>query len=184
MEILILIDGETVALCPINPDHFPLYLKWANDPKLRELNCNRAAAISINQLKKEIEEPRLAYPESVSFDICYKPENKLVGQCGLHNISWRDRHALLGIEIGEIEYWGKGIGTEAYQLLVDYGFFQLNLHKIVANINAPNIGSQIAVQRAGLTFEARLKGWVFADGMYYDLYTYGITQDEWQARHK
>jgi RimJ/RimL family protein N-acetyltransferase len=70
-----------------------------------------------------------------------------------------------------------------YQLLVKFGFTQLDLHKIIAKINAPNIGSQVAVQRAGLTFECLLKEWVYADGIYYDLYTYGITEDEWRAFH-
>ena len=184
MEKSNFIDGENVALCPINPDHFPLFLKWKNDTKLREFNCNRPAAIGIDQVKKELEEPRPALPESFSFEIWYKPENILVGQCGLHAFSWRDGHAQLGIMIGEREYWGKGIGTEAYQLLVKYGFTQLELHKIVANINAPNIGSQTAVQRAGLTFEAKLKEWIYSDGVYYDLYTFGITEDEWRTLHR
>ena len=35
------IDGNNVALCPINTDHFPLYLKWRNDPNVRKFNCNR-----------------------------------------------------------------------------------------------------------------------------------------------
>lgn len=181
METANFIDSENVALCPINPDHFPLFLKWKNDPKLREFNCNRAAATDIEQLKREIQEPRPVLPESFSFEIYYKPENKLVGQCGLHSFAWRDGRAQLGIVIGEREYWGRGIGTEAYQLLVRYGFTQLELHKIVATINAPNIGSQTAVQRAGLTIEAQLKEWTFTDGKYYDRYIYGITEDEWRA---
>jgi len=184
METSNFIDGKTVSLCPINKDHFSLYLKWQHDPEVRKPNCNRAASMTIDQLKKEIERPRPMGPDTIAFEVCYKPENKPVGTCNLHSISWRDEHASIGIAIGETEYWGKGIGTEAIQILLHYGFRELDLHVIFASIYSPNIGSQAAHQKAGLKFEAKLKEYVLEGGKYYDLYTYGITQDEWQTRYK
>ena len=183
MEKVNFIDGENVGLCPINPDHFPLYLKWQNDPKVRKF-ARRTFPVTIDQMKKELEEPRPAVPESVSFEIIYKPDNKPVGRCGLHHFSWPDRHASIGMGIGETEYWGKGIGTEAGQLLLRYGFIELNLHKILAHIFSPNIGSQTAAQKAGLTLEAQMKEMIFVDGKYYDDFVFGITQDEWRALHE
>jgi hypothetical protein len=83
-EINNVIEGQNVDLFPINLDHFPLYLKWQNDLELREFNCNRGAFFSVDQLKREMANPRPAFPDSIMFEIWYKPENKLAGYMLVH----------------------------------------------------------------------------------------------------
>ena len=56
--------------------------------------------------------------------------NTPIGNIGLHAISPKDHNDLFGIVIGEKDYWSKGYGTEATRLVLDYGFRQLNLHRV------------------------------------------------------
>jgi RimJ/RimL family protein N-acetyltransferase len=55
----------------------------------------------------------------------------LIGRCMLFDVNHVDRKAMLGIVIGEKDYWGKGYGQDAIRLLLDYGFNLLNLNSIM-----------------------------------------------------
>ncbi len=50
----------------------------------------------------------------------------------------RNQSAELAIALGELDYWGKGYGTEAARLIIEYGFRQLNLRRIRSNVFSPN----------------------------------------------
>ena len=50
------------------------------------------------------------------------------------------------------KYWGKGYSTEMTNELIQYGFIQKNLNKIVGITHSDNIASQKVLQKAGLTY--------------------------------
>ena len=54
------------------------------------------------------------------------------------NVNHIFRKAELGIFVGEKEYWGKGYGTEATELLLDFAFNILNLNSIMLIVNSFN----------------------------------------------
>ena len=51
------------------------------------------------------------------------------------------------------EYWGQGLGTEAAQAILNYGFEKLNLSRLISRIDADNIASQKVAEKIGMTFE-------------------------------
>lgn len=53
----------------------------------------------------------------------------LVGIAGLTNIEWENGRAEIALMIGN-PYRGKGYGTEALNLLIDWGFGRMRLHSI------------------------------------------------------
>src|SRR4051812_41018141 len=54
-----------------------------------------------------------------------------IGWTNLHRINFAQRIAEFGICIGEKSYWGKGFGTEATKLLLDFAFTGLNLNSVL-----------------------------------------------------
>ena len=66
-----------------------------------------------------------------NFEIRLKEGNKLIGQCGLNNISWINRSAEFSIIIGYSEFRGYGYGSDAIRILIKYGFEELNLMLIL-----------------------------------------------------
>lgn len=79
---------------------------------------------------------------------------------------------------------GKGYGTELLNLILDYGFNNLNLHKIKLNVYPFNIGAIKAYTRVGFAKEATFKHEVFYNGQWVDTDRYAIFQADWYARQK
>ena len=98
----------------------------------------------------------------------------MIGQCALFNLHPVAHRMELGITIGDQNYWGKGYGSEAVQLLVDYGFCHHNLHRIFLEVHARNERAIRAYQACGFVEEGRLRQHVWSDGSYDDLVIMGV----------
>lgn len=110
---------------------------------------------------------------------CYECGVAMVGTCGLYTHrdiyrSWEFR-----ILIFDPQAIGKGIGTEATKLTVDYGFKRLNAHRIWLGVNAENEGAVRCYQKAGFKQEGILRDDIFVFGRYVNAYRMAILEKEW-----
>ncbi|MFW9867381.1 MAG: GNAT family N-acetyltransferase [Candidatus Thorarchaeota archaeon] len=165
---------------PINLEHINLYLKWTNDANVRRY-ARVIYPMTAEELKKFLEgqQQNSQVKKFIDFIIFHKESKKLIGDCGIFNIDWVDRKGIVAYTIGEPEYWGKGICTEAVKLITRYGFEELNLIKLLAHIYAPNTGSYRCVEKNGYTLEATLKKDTYVDGKYLDTCIYSLFKEDW-----
>ncbi len=177
----IFIEGKTVNLSPVDAEHLDLYIKWENSEEIRKFARN-VHPLTLEECKQRYFEEKQDYPDRIIFEIWYKPENKPIGKAEFHRIRWIDRKGEIGLVIGEKEYWGRNLATEAATLLIKYGFEELNFHKITAMIFSPNIGSWRCAEKLGLHKEATLIKNGYVDGEYRDDYIYCIFKNEWFSR--
>ncbi len=112
-----------------------------------------------------------------------KASQKLIGGCNL---------AILGNDEAEIGWilhrdcWKQGFGTEMGKRIVEFGFCELGLHRIIARCDTENNGSwrvmeRIGMRREGCFLEARPAN-KFSDKKYGDEYLYAILKDEWEIQ--
>ncbi|WP_318722794.1 GNAT family N-acetyltransferase [Streptomyces albicerus] len=73
---------------------------------------------------------------------------------------------------------GKGVGTRAQRLLVEYLFAHTQVVRIEADTDVDNIAEQRALEKAGFTREGVLRSVVFRDGRWRDGVRYSILRDE------
>ncbi len=106
---------------------------------------------------------------AVFFVIEEKVSQKIIGTCQLVSINWVHRNAELQIRIGERTFQGKGLGSEAIRLLVNFGFTDLNLHRIYLHVFSSNIIAIRAYEKCGFVREGVLKDGVYIDGKYVDV---------------
>jgi len=52
-------------------------------------------------------------------------------------------------------YWGQGLGTEAARAILDYGFDNLQLPRLVCVIDEENTASKRVAEKIGMTFEKK-----------------------------
>jgi len=93
------------------------------------------------------------HPELGLWATIHKETDRFIGRCGL--IPWTIDDAL-EIEVAYLldkQYWKQGLGAEAAQALVRYGFEQLQLPRLIALIDPAHQASIRTAESAGLRFE-------------------------------
>jgi RimJ/RimL family protein N-acetyltransferase len=93
------------------------------------------------------------HPELGLWATVHKETGKFIGRCGL--LPWTidgQFDVEVAYTIAE-EYWGQGLGSEAAQAILQYGFEKLNLSRLICLIDPDNTGSQKVAEKIGMTFE-------------------------------
>lgn len=122
------VRGNQVGLGPWLDEYLAQWVQALQDP---QLSLFSDGSFLMPTLEHEAETVNLSRQSGGTiFGIFALPEVKLIGLCGIYKVNLRNRTGELGISIFDKEYWGKGYGTEASKLTVDYGFRFLNLHTI------------------------------------------------------
>jgi len=87
--------------------------------------------------------------------------------------------------VGEIGYWivaeeeGRGLVTAAVRALIEIGFRELGLHRIVIRAGVDNPRSRAIPEHLGFTREGVARGEGRGSGGFYDLVVYGLLEHEW-----
>jgi ribosomal-protein-serine acetyltransferase len=121
---------------------------------------------------------RFAHNNGVTCGIWYGGE--LCGCIDLHEVIWSDRKSSIG-------YWlaaplqGKGIMTRACQGLLQYGFEELNLNRVVVYVATGNAKSRAIPERLGFEQEGVLRQAIWMHDRFLDLVVYSLLANEWKA---
>lgn len=160
-------DGKLVRLRAIEESDLETLARWVNDPEVMALT-GPYTPIPMGKQRRWYEN-LLADESTHVFAIEAIAENRLIGTCGLYDIHWRIRKAELRIRIGDKDVWGKGYGTESTRLLTDFGFSDLNLHRIFLSVFAHNERAIRLYQKCGFQHEGVMKDHGYTDGRYTDV---------------
>lgn len=118
--------------------------------------------------------------KNVNFGLYLTENNACIGYAGLTNISQTNKSAEFFIFIGDKTQWGKGYGTIVTNKVVDYGFNELSLNRIMLTVSEPNIGGYNAYKKAGFIYEGKLREACFRDGKYHDKIIMSILKSEYK----
>ncbi len=177
---MILLTGQLVSLTAVDPDRDPdLIARWSHDSQFWRLaHTDWAFPMLARDVKRELEDRPL---DRVGFAIRTLADDRLIGLIGLYVISWVNREAFMGIQIGERDYWGKGYGTDALRVLLRYAFDELNLDRISLSVLEGNERAMRSYEKCGFRYEGReRKVWAY-DGRRWDEVYMGLLREEWAA---
>jgi [ribosomal protein S5]-alanine N-acetyltransferase len=172
------IIGTRLYLRPLDRTDAPLLAAFVNHPETRR-TVLRARPTSLVQ--EEAFLMQLGSSErDVMFGLALREGGNLVGVSGLHQIDPVGRKAQLGLLIGLAEQWGKGYGTEATRLMLEYAFTTLNLNKVGLQVFSNNPAARRVYEKAGFRLEGTLREDYFVDGSYVDTLCMGVLRSEWR----
>lgn len=173
------IRGERVALGPLHRDLLPYVERWANDFRTVDLGGGDPGPVSAEAIAAEWE-PLLRgeRAEWVGFAIYVLPELRPIGYANVRDFSNPHGTAEFGIAIGEPAERGKGYGTEAVQLLLDYAFSVLGVYNVWLDTAAYNLGAIRVYEKAGFREIGRRRGARLIAGRRYDVVLMDCTVDD------
>lgn len=161
--------GEKIVLRAYKEEDIDLATKFVNDKELKKFLVN---AIPFPMTKWEEEEwiksQKSNKEGTYNFAIEDIETNKYIGGCGINSVDWLARVAIVGIMIGDKDYWGKGYGTDAMKVLIDFIFNDMNINKIRLSTFSFNERAKKSYEKCGFEVEGVLKNEIFKDGKYYD----------------
>lgn len=129
-----MIKGNIVGLRAIEKTDLPQLMEWRNTPEYRQFFREFKELNSTNQ-QMWFEKYVLQDQNTQMFAIVELATNQLIGACGLCYIDWINRNADFSIYIGKDNlYIDDTFAIEAAQLMEKYGFEELNLHRLWAEI--------------------------------------------------
>ncbi|RJQ13771.1 N-acetyltransferase [Candidatus Parcubacteria bacterium] len=175
---VVFLKGKKVILRPLSKADIPTLLRWINDP---EVNQYVATYWPVMEQREEKWLESLAKEDNDSHVVfgIETHEGVFIGTMGFNFIQWKDRVAVTGALIGEKEYWGKGYGTDAKMILLEYAFNTLNMHKVCSAAIAFNERSIRYSLRCGYKIEGRLRKHHFRKGRYFDQVMLAIFKQDW-----
>jgi RimJ/RimL family protein N-acetyltransferase len=105
-------------------------------------------------------------------------EGKHIGWIDFKNIDKLNKHAELGIAIGDKSYWGKGYGLSAMNEMLIWGFQQLELNKIWLRVEIDNENAIKSYKNMGYVEEGILRQDRLRNGEFVDRLRMSILKDE------
>jgi diamine N-acetyltransferase len=170
------VEGERVALGPIRSDLVPLYQRWSND--LEVANGNGWVIPFTLESQRDRIAGRAGRPEFADFTVYDSSDQAPIGFSSLFHIDHRTGSAEFGIFLGERR--GRGLGTEATRLTLDWGFTVLGLHNIMLSVAGWNRRAIQVYAKAGFQELGRRRGATVTMGRRYDAVFMDMLASEFQ----
>ena len=178
------LNGDKLVLREVTKDDLPHIREWVNDWEIVRFlsdvflyphTMNDTEGFVNSALEHKVDSRR-------EFIVAFKDSLDYVGQVSLFRIDWKNRNAEIGIVIGKKDSLGKGIGTEAIELLQYFAFYKLNLNKLELFVHDFNVRAIKCYEKCGFVEEGRLRQRLYFEGKYIDSILMGILKAEYEAR--
>ncbi len=178
-----IIEGQRIRFTPLQIDNIYTHFRWNNDPELNRLDSELPyEEESFGAFKKRFEQMcDHPDPSHQDFEIHVK-DGTLIGVAYITARSEYNRHALVGVTIGDRAYWGEGFGRESLALLLDYCFEELDLHRVSAETFEYNEAWENLIREMGFTREGTARDYLRRDGTFWDKDIFGLLQHEYRHR--
>jgi RimJ/RimL family protein N-acetyltransferase len=177
-----LFRGELVRLTSEEPEiRAKREVQWQRDTEFHRLADSDPSELNSEKkikawIEKNVERgfDSTRYP----FSIRTLDDDKLIGFVGLwlelvHSEAW------IGIGIGERDYWGKGYGTDAMKLALQYAFMELGMQRVSLGLYEHNVRALKSYEKAGFKLEGRTRQDMLREGRRTDTLWMGILRAEW-----
>ena len=123
----------------------------------------------------------MAEGQHAQLAVVHREDGAVLGTCTLHALDAQCRRADVGYALLP-SAWGRGYANEAVTALLDWGFAQLQLNRVEADIDPRNAASARALERLGFVREGHLRERWIVGGEACDSWLYGLLAREWTAR--
>ena len=172
---MITLTGHTCHLRALEPEDLDFVYRLENSEEIWEVSSTQTpySRFLIRQYLENAHQD-IYEAKQLRLAICKKDSFEAIGLIDLFDFDPANQRAGIGIIIRDTAERGKGIGTEALGLLIDYAFRQLQLHQLYANIDMGNVASITLFTNFGFSLAGVKKDWNRKNNTYHDEVLYQL----------
>lgn len=171
----VFLEGDQVELRTIEEEDIEFLQENINNQEIRKYLTVRKPVNKVQQ--REFFQEVVSSDQNIHLAIC--SDGEIAGIISLEDEQDDIGAATLGLWIAS-KHQKNGYGTEAARLITEYGFNELNYHRISARAYEYNKGSQKIWKKLGFQKEGELREKTFYDGEFGDILIYGVLEHEWR----
>jgi RimJ/RimL family protein N-acetyltransferase len=179
-----MIRGESVYLRASERGDLENYTRWLNDARVaRYLSMD--TPFSATQEEAWFDRMTASQGrDNYHFAICLRESGEAIGTIGLHGVDTKHGTAVMGIAIGDPDYWSRGYGSDALRALLDFGFGTLRLDRVELEVYAFNERARRSYERCGFVLEGTAREALYRDGRRHDVHQMAILRSEWASQDR
>jgi RimJ/RimL family protein N-acetyltransferase len=174
------LQGVLVRLRPRTRSDVRLMVRWYGDPEVRHwlhLSETPLPTHESEQARFNATEEDLTRMSWIIETLGGDP----IGNMSLIGIDQAHGRAELGIGIGEKDYWGRGYGTDAIQVLLRFAFRNLALRRVTLVTDIDNERGIRCYEKAGFRREGVLRGHRLRYGQPLDMVAMAALREDWEG---
>jgi ribosomal-protein-alanine N-acetyltransferase len=154
-----------------------LFLIRSNDEVMRYMDTSALESLKSSHSLISFFNTQFSNKTAITWGMFVKAEKKLIGSFSFWNINKPHCRAEIGYSIHP-DFWGNGFMTETFKTLIEFGFDQMGLHSIEANVNPQNQNSIKLLERIGFKKEAYFRENFFFNQKYLDSLIYCLLETD------
>jgi len=157
---------------------------WISDPNVQSMYCE-----PVYSTKQEVKDLLTKYIDSYKKEdyyrwaIIHSDTNECIGQIAYFLVDSKNHFAEIEYCIGG-KFQGKAYATESTKCVINFGFEEMNLHKVQICHMSTNAPSKKVIEKCKLVYEGKLRDFIFTGDGYIDRLYYSILRDEYITLQK
>ncbi|NDI35316.1 GNAT family N-acetyltransferase [Chengkuizengella sediminis] len=173
------LEGNKVYLRPLDIEDAEIYFQMLYNSETRRLTGTQKS-YTREQISSYIE-GKAEDSSSVLLLIVLKETDEVIGDIALQDIDTINRSSNIRIAIDVEQNQGKGYGSEAISLMLEYGFGILNLHRIELEVFSFNKRAAHVYEKLGFKREGIQRDRLYYNHLYHDAILMSILEEEYRS---
>jgi ribosomal-protein-alanine N-acetyltransferase len=116
----------------------------------------------------------------IRWGIAIKGQHYIIGTLGFNNFT-KGHRANIGYDL-QTKYWNKGYITEALKTVINFGFSQLEINRIEAEVMIGNVVSEKVLKKLNFQNEGVLRQWMLWNDKYYDMTMFSLLKTDYKDK--
>ncbi len=158
------LTGSLVDLEPTGEHHLAGLLPLFAEPE--ELD-GPLGSVAYARARRALEAAQ-GRSDRADWAIVLRDTGRVVGEAVLFDLDEANESMEFRIALAAPEFFDRGYGTEATQLVRNFGFGVLGLHRLSLHVSAANLRALRVYEKAGFVLEGRRRAVTRVDGQWID----------------
>ena len=178
-ELLPVLEGRHVTLRAIRPsDATSLHSMLTTTEVARFISTPPPTVEAFERFIGRVSRQRTG--KHICYAVTLKGSDTAVGMFQIRELEPKFQTAEWGFALGSA-FWGTGVFAESAQLILQFVFLALGVHRLEARVAVRNGRGSRALQKVGAVQEGVLRRSLLSNGEFVDQVLYSIVQDDWRA---